>query len=145
MGKRALLYIRVSTQEQAEKGYSVEGQEDELILAVEAQDYEVAKVIVDEGYSRDTLDRPGIDEMLDKVVAGGIDAVWAWRRDRYGSSPHPEILAAQLSDHGTSLRALDDSGEGDDADFINGIKDLIAKRELRTTVARVQADSRRWA
>ncbi len=96
MGKRALLYIRVSTQEQAEKGYSVEGQKDELISAVEAQDYEVAKVIVDAGYSRDTLDRPGIDEMLDLVVAGGIDAVWAWRRDRYGSSPHPEILASQL-------------------------------------------------
>jgi DNA invertase Pin-like site-specific DNA recombinase len=69
-------------------------------------------------------------------MQGDIDAVWAWRRDRYGASPYPEILASQLDEHGTKLRALDDSGEGDDADFINGIKDLIAKRELRTTVAR---------
>jgi site-specific DNA recombinase len=132
----ALAYIRVSTQEQAEKGFSVEGQKEELIPAIEAEGHKVVKAIVDAGYSRDTLDRPGIEEMLDYVVQGDIDAVWAWKRDRYGSSPHPEILAAQLSDHGTSLRALDDSGEGDDADFINGIKDLIAKRELRTTVAR---------
>jgi hypothetical protein len=42
----------------------------------------------------------------------------------------------QLADYGTSLRALDDSGEGDDADLLNSIKDAIAKRELKTTVAR---------
>jgi site-specific DNA recombinase len=136
MMAKALAYIRVSTQEQADKGFSVDGQKKELIPAIEAQGYEIAAVITDAGYSRDTLDRPGIDEILDYVVTGEIDAIWAWKRDRYGASPCPEILASQLDEYDTKLRALDDSGTGDDADFINGIKDLIAKRELRTTVAR---------
>jgi site-specific DNA recombinase len=136
MAKKALLYIRVSTKEQAEKGYSVDGQLKELRPAVEAQGYEVVAVCTDKGYSRENLDRPGIDEMLDLVITGNIDAVWAWKRDRYGASPNPEILSMQLEDYGTELRALDDSGTGDDADFINGIKDAIAKRELRTTAAR---------
>jgi site-specific DNA recombinase len=136
MMAKALAYIRVSTQEQADKGFSVDGQKKELIPAIESQGYEIAAVITDAGYSRDTLDRPGIDEILDYVVTGEIDAIWAWKRDCYGASPCPEILASQLDEYDTKLRALDDSGTGDDADFINGIKDLIAKRELRTTVAR---------
>jgi DNA invertase Pin-like site-specific DNA recombinase len=136
MTKKALAYIRVSTAEQAEKGYSIEGQKEELIPAIEAQGYEVVAVCIDIGYSRENLDRPGIDEMFEHVITGEIDAVWAWKRDRYGASPNPEILASQLADYDSELRALDVSGTGDDADFINGIKDLIAKRELRTTVAR---------
>jgi hypothetical protein len=39
--KRAVLYARVSTDEQAKKGYSIRGQLDELRTAVEAQGYEL--------------------------------------------------------------------------------------------------------
>ena len=135
---RAGLYGRVSTQEQAQKGYSIDGQLSELRPAVEGMGRTIAAEIVDAGYSRDNIERPGIDELLDLAADGAIDEAWAWKWDRYGASPVPEVLAAQLADSGVTLRSLDDSGEGDDAEFMNGIKSLISKRELRDMVRRTR-------
>jgi len=62
--------------------------------------------------------------------------VLAWKRDRYGAAPWPGVLEVEFAASGCSLKALDDSGEGEDADFMGGIKDLIAKRELRVMFQR---------
>jgi site-specific DNA recombinase len=134
--ERAVLYARVSTDEQAKKGYSIGGQLDELRTVVEAQGYEIVAEIKDEGYGRETLERPGIDELYDLAESGSVDAVWAWQRDRYGASPCPEVLSIYLDGYGVALRALDDVGEGEDAYLLHGLKDLMAKREIRNTVRR---------
>ncbi len=69
--------------------------------------------------------------MCELVAAGGVDAVLAWKRDRYGAAPWPGVLEVEFAANGCSLKSLDDFGEGEDADFMGGIKDLIARRELR--------------
>lgn len=48
---RAALYIRVSTEEQAEEGYSLEAQQERLIAYCEAQGWDVVDVYADKGYS----------------------------------------------------------------------------------------------
>jgi len=48
---RAAIYIRVSTEEQAEEGYSLEAQRDRLIAYCEAQGWEVADIYADKGHT----------------------------------------------------------------------------------------------
>lgn len=48
---RAALYIRVSTEEQAEEGYSLEAQQERLIAYCEAQGWDIVDVYADKGYS----------------------------------------------------------------------------------------------
>ena len=131
-----VLYARVSSEDQAVHGYSIGGQLDELRDSAREWGWEIVAEEIDSGYSRETLYRPGLDNVRELARAGEVDVVLAWKRDRYGASPVPQLLAAELEDYGVKLRALDDSGEGDDADFIHGIKDLIAKRELRDIARR---------
>ena len=63
---RAALYIRVSTEEQAMEGYSLQAQEEKLVMYCEdvAEDLSVYKVYRDEGYSGRTTRRPGYTEMM---------------------------------------------------------------------------------
>ena len=62
MKKKAILYIRVSTDEQAEKGYSLADQEERLIRHCERNNFEVVK-IYKEDYSAKTLQRPALTEL----------------------------------------------------------------------------------
>jgi len=48
---RAAIYIRVSTEEQAEEGYSLEAQQERLIAYCEAQGWEIAGIYVDRGHT----------------------------------------------------------------------------------------------
>jgi site-specific DNA recombinase len=136
--KRVALYTRVSTEEQAKKGFSLSEQLHELRACCAKEGWEVVREEPDQGYSRSTLSRPGIAAIREAVAAGGLDMVLAWKRDRYGHSPWPEVLSLEFAAAGCEVRALDDSGEGDDAEFLGGIKDLIAKRELKDMVRRVR-------
>jgi DNA invertase Pin-like site-specific DNA recombinase len=115
--KRAILYARVSTDEQVKEGYSLAGQLQELRRYATVESYEVLAEVVDPGEKRWTLDRPGIHELREMVSAGGVDVVLAHQWDRFGESPWPEVLALELEEYGTALRSLDDSGEGEDAEL----------------------------
>lgn len=55
--KRAIIYIRVSTDEQAEKGFSLRDQKAKLIQYAESNNIEVIKIF-EEDYSAKTFDRP---------------------------------------------------------------------------------------
>ena len=143
--KKAILYARVSTEEQAENGYSIGGQLDEIKDYAEAQGWEIVATETDLGYSRTTLCRPGLDRVRERVRVGGVDVVLGWQRDRFGVSPYPQLLTEEFLEHGARLRALDDSGVGEDAEFMDGIKDLWAKQELRKFVRRSQMGKLRKA
>lgn len=62
MKKKAILYIRVSTDEQAEKGYSLSDQEERLYRHCERNDFEVVKTY-QEDYSAKTLQRPALTQL----------------------------------------------------------------------------------
>ncbi len=62
---RAAIYIRVSTEEQAEEGYSLEAQKDRLIAYCEAQGWDVADIYVDAGHTgRNVRNRDGYKRMM---------------------------------------------------------------------------------
>ena len=64
--KRAVGYIRVSTAEQKEEGYSLLGQRKNIELFAEKQGYELIDVYADEGISgKNIIKRPGVQSMLE--------------------------------------------------------------------------------
>lgn len=82
--KRVVLYIRVSTQEQAKEGYSIEGQREKLISYCKARGWTIVEVIVDPGFSGANLDRPGIQRLIEHIT--DYDMVLVYRLDRLSRS-----------------------------------------------------------
>lgn len=82
--KRAALYIRVSTLEQAQEGYSIGAQKERLVAFCKAHDWLVADFYVDGGYSGSNLDRPGIQKLVSEV--GSFDLVLVFKLDRLSRS-----------------------------------------------------------
>ena len=72
--KRAILYARVSTQEQAAKGYSLAQQLEALRSFAAREGYEVIEEVEDRGQSGASLERPGMDRVRDLVAAGNVSA-----------------------------------------------------------------------
>src|SRR5215213_7573940 len=73
--KHAVLYARVSGEEQAKKGYSLADQLDALRDWCSANDYEVIDEVQDRGFSGAYLERPGLDRIRE-MVAGGMWTRW---------------------------------------------------------------------
>jgi site-specific DNA recombinase len=82
--KRVVLYIRVSTLEQAQHGYSIAEQKERLINFCKAHGWLVVEVYVDSGYSGANLDRPGIQRLMSEV--GKFDLVLVYKLDRLSRS-----------------------------------------------------------
>ena len=111
--KRAILYARVSTDEQARSGYSLAQQIEALRAYTAREGYEVLEEIVDPGQSGASLERPGMDRVRDLVVAGGISVVLAQDRDRFSREPaYTYLLRREFEEHGCELRSLNDRGDG---------------------------------
>ena len=85
--KRAILYARVSTDEQARSGFSLAQQLEALRAYASREGYEVLEEVSDPGQSGASLERPGMDRVRDLVVAGGISVVLAQDRDRFSREP----------------------------------------------------------
>ena len=58
--RRVVIYVRVSTQEQATEGYSIGEQLERLRLYCQAHGWILVEEYVDPGYSGANLDRPAI-------------------------------------------------------------------------------------
>lgn len=78
----AAIYIRVSTAEQALKGYSLSAQEEKLRRYADYKGYEIENVYCDDGYSGKDLNRPAISRLIDNVKAKRVDIVLVYRLDR---------------------------------------------------------------
>ena len=74
--KRAILYARVSTDEQARSGYSLAQQLEALRQYANREGYEVLEEVSDPGQSGASLERPGMDRVRDLVTVGGVFVGW---------------------------------------------------------------------
>ena len=75
--KRAILYARVSTDEQARSGYSLAQQIEALREYAARAGYEILAEVTDPGQSGANLERPGLDQVRDLVATGGVSVVLA--------------------------------------------------------------------
>lgn len=75
--ERAILYARVSTDEQARTGYSLSQQLEALRSYAASEGLEVLEEVIDRGQSGASLERPGMDRVRDLVAAGEVSLVLA--------------------------------------------------------------------
>jgi site-specific DNA recombinase len=83
---KCLIYIRVSTEEQATGGVSLDAQRARAIAYAAAVDLAVVEVIEDAGVSAKTLARPGLRRALAMLQAGAADALLVAKLDRLSRS-----------------------------------------------------------
>lgn len=75
-------YSRVSTEDQAREGVSLDNQELKIMTYAELNGMELVDLIRDEGVSGKSLDRQGIKKVLEMVRARQIDAIIVYKLDR---------------------------------------------------------------
>src|SRR3712207_4001630 len=138
--KRAILYARVSTDEQARSGYSLAQQIEALGEYATHTGYEVLAEVTDPGQSGAGLERPGLDQVRDLVAAGGVSVVIAQDRDRFAREPaYHYLLKREFEEHGTKIRALNDRGDGSpEGELTDNILDQLAKFERAKTAQRTR-------
>ena len=77
MTRNAIIYVRVSTEEQATKGYSIEAQTQRCLEYAKQNNYSTIKIFTEEGKSGKNLNRPALQEMFKyiKLNSKNIDAL----------------------------------------------------------------------
>jgi site-specific DNA recombinase len=138
--ERAILYARVSTDEQANNGYSLAQQLEALNEYAAREGYAVLEEVSDPGESGASLDRPGMDRVRELVADGGVTVVLAQDRDRFAREPaYLYLLRREFEERGTKMRALNDRGDDSpEGDLTDGILDQIAKFERAKIAERTQ-------
>lgn len=79
---RAVLYARVSTEEQAEEGYSLAAQLDVMRAYCDVQDMVIVEEILDDGYSGTNIRRPGYQRLFDPLFRREWDVLVVMKMDR---------------------------------------------------------------
>ena len=145
---RAALYTRVSTQEQAEHNYSLEGQLDKLRAYCDLHEHAIAGEYIDAGFSGTTDKRPGLSRLLADVEAGLVDVVIVYRLDRFFRSQR--LLHATLYRLETSGAGLVSVSESFDTTTpvgraMLGVLGTFAQLERDTFIERCQDGKRKAA
>tara|TARA_B100000686_G_C16557675_1_gene846085 strand:+ start:56 stop:718 length:663 start_codon:yes stop_codon:yes gene_type:complete len=91
---RAIAYTRVSTTMQVEAGHSLAAQAEAIRKYCELYDLELTDLVSDEGASAKTLDRPGLQSVLERLDAGEANMLVVYKLDR---------LTRSVADLGTLL------------------------------------------
>jgi len=84
--KTAIGYVRVSTQEQATEGVSLDAQRDRLSAYCKLHSIKLIDIKADEGYSGSTLDRPGLQAALQMLRRGRANTLLVAKLDRLSRS-----------------------------------------------------------
>jgi len=77
------IYVRVSTDEQAQEGFSVRGQTEKLKSYAMLKDWDIFDIYADEGISgKNLVDRPAINRLIEDIENGKVNNVLVFKVDR---------------------------------------------------------------
>jgi len=93
---KAAIYTRVSTEDQAKEGVSLQNQLLKCRLQCKAKDFQIIGEYSDDGISAKDLKRPGIEAVLRLIKSRAINAVVIYKQDR---------LTRDVSDLNTFIKA----------------------------------------
>lgn len=79
---RVVGYLRVSTEQQADGGVSLDTQREKLIAYAKATDLQLVEIVEDAGISAKTLERPGLQAALRALTEGRADGILVVKLDR---------------------------------------------------------------
>jgi site-specific DNA recombinase len=130
----AVIYLRVSTKEQAAKdetgeGYSIPAQREACIRHIAERGWNLAGEFVDAGESARTADRPKLKALLRRVADGGVGAVVVHKIDRLARSMEDHVaIRAALRRGGVQLVSVSENiEETASGRLVEGIHALMAE------------------
>ena len=148
--KNAVLYIRVSTDEQAKNGYSIEAQEKACTEFAKKEGYNVIQIFIDDGYSAKDLNRPKIQELFsfcDKKK-NKIDAIIVWKMDRLSRSNkdyHGFIKPYCIKNNMPLLSVTETNNDDEMGDLTRNVYMMFAEFERKNIALRVNLGMRAMA
>ncbi len=130
----AVIYLRVSTKEQAStdeagEGYSIPAQREACLRHIAERGWNLADEFTDAGESARTADRPMLKAMLRRVAGGGIGAVVVHKIDRLARSMEDHVaIRAALRHAGVQLVSVTENiEETASGRLVEGIHALMAE------------------
>jgi site-specific DNA recombinase len=108
------LYIRVSTQLQADAGFSLDAQKESLMLHCKAQGWNICPehIYVDAGVSGKSTDRPQLQAMMEAAKTGAIKRIVAMKLDRIARNTGDFLaIVKQLEKWGCALALVKENFE----------------------------------
>lgn len=131
MKPKAIIYCRVSSDEQAAKNNSIPNQEQDCLAWCERQGFEVAGVFKDEGFSAKTADRPAFMEAVEFARRTKVAAFVVWKIDRFSRNQADfHTLRVLLSKFGVRLFSVTELIENNPTGtLLTGILAAFAQHE----------------
>jgi site-specific DNA recombinase len=100
------IYIRVSTEDQAKEGYSLEVQQECLESFAKREGYEIFKVYCDDGISGYSDRRPALQELLKDAKQKKFELVLVYKIDRFSRNLKDLLtLVDELSSSGVAFKS----------------------------------------
>jgi len=105
------IYVRVSTEEQAQEGFSIRAQEQKLRDFVRIKEWSLYKIYADEGISgKNITERPAINELIEDIKKGYVKNVLVFKIDRLTRNTADLISLIDLfNKYGCSFNSLNES------------------------------------
>ncbi|MCX6356165.1 MAG: recombinase family protein [Candidatus Aureabacteria bacterium] len=101
------IYVRVSTEDQAKEGYSLDVQMEYLETFAKREGYEVFKVYCDDGVSAYSTRRPALQELIADAKAKKFALVLVYKIDRFSRNLKDLLnLVDELSDYGVGFKSV---------------------------------------
>lgn len=137
------LYIRVSTERQAQEGYSVSAQKENLTNFAKQQGWNILDIYADEGISgKNIQDRPDVKRLINDIKNNKIDVVVLYKFDRLTRDmSDTEDVIKLIQEFGIQVYTI--SGGTVDVSTATGrfqlrISGAVAQLEREQTVERVK-------
>jgi site-specific DNA recombinase len=103
---KAAIYVRVSTEEQAQSGYSINAQIEKLVGYCRLNGWEIAGQYVDDGYSAKDLQRPNIQRLIADAREKKFNLVLFYKLDRLSRNLKDlKILAEYFKENGIAIKS----------------------------------------
>ncbi len=136
-----IVYARVSTDEQAKKGFSIPSQLDQCRAYCRHYGYSVETELTDDE-SGAILGRDGITRMRELVRAGAIDRVVVWRQDRLARDELSYFtLRNEFRRHNVEVHAVNRGGKVDGLyASLEAVLDADEKTRIRDRTMRGRKD-----
>jgi len=139
---RCASYIRVSTDEQAREGVSLDAQEEYISSYAKSQGWEITGVFREE-YTGTSLKRPQLDNMIASIKSGKFDIVLVYKLDRLSRRQRDvwHLLEDVFESHGVGFKSITEPFETTTATgkaFL-GMLAVFAQLERDTVVERTKA------
>jgi len=96
-GLKTGIYVRVSTEEQVQEGFSIRAQAEKLKAYAALKEWEIYDIYADEGISGSNIvDRPAVNRLIDDINEGKVENVLVFKVDRLTRSTKNLIELVEL-------------------------------------------------